>query len=313
MVESNCFMMLRGKNVKKIFPVLAVIILFAGAGILLYHPIQGMYQDQQLKAEAVSFEEQYSSGDGDPDLREHEELYQAMFVYNQEIYENGQADLKDAWSYEDEVFDLQAYGFGSDEAGAIEIPAMDLALPLYLGATEENMEKGAAILGQTSMPIGGDSTNCVIAAHRGYASAAMFRRIEDLQVGDTVYLHNFWGTLEYTVTDLGVILPDQTEVVRIREGHDLLTLITCHPYGQNSHRYVVRCERSKSAETGNYPGGQIADSGSLDRIGDGNVQVEAEDIAEVQMALENWLPLLAFPLIAVALLLLHRRRNGEHL
>ena len=223
---------------KKIFPVLAVIILFAGAGILLYHPIQGMYQDQQLKAEAVSFEEQYSSGDGDPDLREHEELYQAMFVYNQEIYENGQADLKDAWSYEDEVFDLQAYGFGSDEAGAIEIPAWIWHFPCIWGLRRKIWKRGAAILGQTSMPIGGDSTNCVIAAHRGYASAAMFRRIEDLQVGDTVYLHNFWGTLEYTVTDLGVILPDQTEVVRIREGHDLLTLITCHPYGQNSQHAI---------------------------------------------------------------------------
>lgn len=128
-------------------------------------------------------------------------------------------------------------------AGSVEIPRMGVELPLYLGANEENMRLGAAHLSQTSLPIGGENTNCVIAAHRGYAMAAMFRDIEAMQEGDEVIVTNLWETLTYQVVETKVILPSDTEEVLIREGRDLVTLITCHPYGHNYQRYVVYCER----------------------------------------------------------------------
>jgi len=120
---------------------------------------------------------------------------------------------------------------------------MDLKLPLYLGATEENMRRGSVQLTETSLPIGGNNANCVIAGHRGYHGAAMFRDIEKLQLGDEIYITNPWDKLTYRVYELDIIDPTDTHKVMIQEGRDLVTLITCHPYRQNYQRYIVYAER----------------------------------------------------------------------
>src|SRR5699024_8053063 len=103
------------------------------------------------------------------------------------------------WNFQQPVFRLSDYDTSGDAVGYLSIEAMDLELPLYLGASDENLDKGAAVLGQTSMPIGGTNSNCVIAAHRGWKGIPMFRDIELLQPGDKVILTNLWETLEYQV------------------------------------------------------------------------------------------------------------------
>ena len=127
--------------------------------------------------------------------------------------------------------------------GFLSIPKMGVELPILLGANADNMRKGAVHLTETSYPIGGENTNCVIAAHRGYSKAAMFRDIEKLEIGDEVFLQNFRETLSYRVVALRVISPTDVQDLLIRENRDLLTLITCHPYQHNYQRYVVYCER----------------------------------------------------------------------
>ena len=99
------------------------------------------------------------------------------------------------------------------------------------------------MLGQTSMPIGGISTNCVIAAHRGWNGKAMFRDVELRQEGDLVYLTNLWETLTYQVTGISIIWPDEVEAVAIQPGQDMVTLLTCHPYIVGTYRYLVFCQR----------------------------------------------------------------------
>jgi sortase A len=121
---------------------------------------------------------------------------------------------------------------------------MDIKLPIYLGASEENMKKGAVHLTETSLPIGGKNTNCVIAAHRGFSGAPMFREIEKLKKGDKIYITNFWYKMTYQVVDIEIINPDDVEKVLIQKGRDLVTLSTCHPYRYNYQRYIVYCERS---------------------------------------------------------------------
>ena len=171
-------------------------------------------------------------------------VYRQFLRYNQNIYETRQADLTDAWAYEQTEFGLE---LEDDLFGYIEIPAMDVKLPLYLGATEEHLAAGAAVLGQTSVPIGGRNTNCVIAGHRGFRGAPYFREIEKLSVGDAVSVTNPWETLTYTVTQIVVIAPDDLDAVLIQEGRDMVTLVTCHPYrGNGRYRYVVYCERKTS-------------------------------------------------------------------
>jgi sortase A len=109
----------------------------------------------------------------------------------------------------------------------------------------EHMGRGAAQLSQTSMPIGGVNTNCVVAGHCGLAGALFFRYLSNLEVGDEIVLTNLWDELHYTVADMKIINPTDVDKILIQEGRDLLTLLTCHPYGTGGrYRLVVYCERN---------------------------------------------------------------------
>lgn len=126
----------------------------------------------------------------------------------------------------------------------LSIPAIELEMPVYLGASYDNMAAGAAVLGQTSLPIGGDNTNCVIAGHRGWNGAAYFLNIDKLQEGDEIQLINLWETMNYTVTEIRIIEPTDIKQVLIQEDRELLTLMSCHPYASGGkYRYLVFCER----------------------------------------------------------------------
>ena len=119
-------------------------------------------------------------------------------------------------------------------------------MPLYLGATTQHLAAGAAHLSQTSLPIGGNNTNCVIAGHRGYNGATYFRYITDLQPGDKIFITNIWETLTYEVCEIKIIKPYEVNEIHIQEGRDLLTLLTCHPYGSGGkYRYLVFCQRTQ--------------------------------------------------------------------
>ena len=172
-----------------------------------------------------------------------EELYQVMREYNEKIYVQKQDDLVDPFSYQQIDISLKAFGLPNEMIGHIEIPAIKVRMPIYLGANDENMQKGAVHLTKTSYPIGGINTNTVIAAHRGYAKAAMFRNIEQIAKEDRIIITNFREELIYQVTDITIIAPSEIDKVLIQEGKDMVTLITCHPYRQSYQRYVVYATR----------------------------------------------------------------------
>ena len=214
--------------------------LLAGAGI--YVMLWPVFTGQKLQAdtdEAVqSFLEERK-----PE-QQYSELLADLQVYNQRIYAEKQSGLVDLEACEVPAVDLAAYGIEDEILGVLEIPAMDLTIPVYLGASDEHLAIGAAVLGSTSAPIGGDSTNCVIAGHRGWRGADYFRHIDRLQVGDTVTLTNLWETLTYTVADIHIIQPHEVDKIKIQQSRDLLTLLTCHPYASGGRqRYVVYCEK----------------------------------------------------------------------
>ncbi|MFR8706342.1 MAG: class C sortase [Subdoligranulum sp.] len=179
--------------------------------------------------------------------RAYPELYAAMQDYNVEIYAGGQSGLTDPFAYEEAPLDLAAYGYDDDVLAVLWIPRLNLELPVYLGASRENLAKGAALLGQTSMPLGGENTNTVIAAHRGYYGAEMLRNVQQIQVGDKIQLTTPWETLIYRVSELKIIDPSDINAVLIQPGRDLLTLSTCHPYTRNSQRYLVIAEHDTAA------------------------------------------------------------------
>ena len=173
-----------------------------------------------------------------------QELWEEMVAYNETIYTQGQAGLSCEYAYQKPSFDLADYGISDEVFGVLTIPAMELEMPIYLGATESHMASGAAHLSQTSLPIGGENTNCVLAGHRGYNGAKYFRFIELLEVGDLVTITNLWETLNYRVCEIQIIDPTDVDAVLIQPGRDLLTLLTCHPYASGGkQRYLVFCER----------------------------------------------------------------------
>ena len=174
-----------------------------------------------------------------------------MSKYNKDLAKNGQS-IVDAWSYEQQPIDLGSLNIDSDNPiiGYIEIPDMKIRLPLMLGASTPNLKKGAAVLSQTSMPIGGDNTNCVIAGHRGWEGSAYFQYIENMKKGSKVYITNPWETLVYECTSTKVIYPDDVNSILIQPGKDMVTLFSCHPYvlGGGPYRYLVFCERVDTQE-----------------------------------------------------------------
>ena len=165
--------------------------------------------------------------------------------YNQKVAAGEISISADPFSFEEALDAFSTQGLEDGLIGYIEIPKMGCSLPLYLGASTEHMAKGATVVSGSSAPLGEESSNCVIAAHRGYSSAAMFRDIEELSAGDKVYVCTLWDKLTYTVVGTKVIDPSDTAAVSVQQGRDMVSLLTCHPYGYNYSRYVVECERSE--------------------------------------------------------------------
>ncbi len=218
--------------------VLAALLAVAGICVMLWPVVTG-YRLQANTDEAVqSFLEERKLE------QQYPELLTALQEYNRQLYAEKQSSLIDLEACEEPAADLTAYGIEDEIIGVLEIPAMELTMPAYLGASDDHLAAGAAVLGNTSAPIGGGNTNSVIAGHRGWRGADYFRHIDRLQVGDTVQVTSLWETLTYAVADIQIIQPHEVDKIKIQQGRDLLTLITCHPYASGGkQRYVVYCER----------------------------------------------------------------------
>ena len=246
------------------FFVLFMLMLFlTGLFFALYPYIQGAVVDRRMNWEAEDF---LSRVVGDPEYgipsivilptapemeesQQYKELWDAMTAYNQRIYEEGQSTLSNSGAYQEDCFTLTNYGLPDEKFGVISIPKLELEMPLYLGATDENMANGAAVLSETSIPIGGADTNAVIAGHRGWGGASYFRYITDLTLGDEVIITNLWETLRYQVVGTKIIEPHEIENILIQPGRDMVTLLTFHPYAsEGKQRYLVYCERISESE-----------------------------------------------------------------
>lgn len=228
---------------RQIVLILGLVLVLVGAGVLLYPRFTAFHYAQEVSRQKESFLEQVAPEEAqEPDPRL-EELYEKLAEENQRLYEEHQPQLVDPFSYEQPAIDLSEYGLEDGVIGYLTIDKMGIELPIYLGANPRNMTLGAAHMTNTSYPIGGENTNCVLAGHRGYFQAPMFRNIQKLELGDVVQVQNFRETLQYEVSEIQVVNPDEVECLSIRSGEDLLTLITCHPYPTNTYRYVVICTR----------------------------------------------------------------------
>ena len=314
---------------KKIAQVLAVLVFLCGLGFFLYPKATEWYAAYENNKVIEDFEEDLSklqniaASDSEESSTEEDsnkvskenldKLYQDMESYNQQIYEEGQKNLKDPFSYEVPSFDLKEYGFQNNVIGTIEIPKIEVKLPVYLGANTENMAKGAVILGETSMPTGGNNTNVVIAAHRGYKGIPMFREIETIETGDIIQITTPWETLTYQVTEQKIVLPDEIREILIQDEKDMITLLTCHPYTKNSHRYLVYAERCENA-AGDEDLSVNSKEETIYSIEYNNDSIEENEKSqsEERIWLETYLPIIGggiiFLLIILGVLLTRKKR-----
>lgn len=177
------------------------------------------------------------------------DLWRALMDYNIHLAEEKQ-EITDAWTFRQSPVDIAALNNGSPAVGYIEIPEIDLKLPLFVGATEENMSKGAVVLAGTSMPVGGKNTNCVIAGHRGYSGSPYFRDIDQLQVGSEVHINSLWENMIYKVTGTRIIHATECDILQIQPDKDMVTLFSCYPYLSigTKYRLVIFCERTEVEE-----------------------------------------------------------------
>lgn len=220
---------------RNLMNILGIILIGIGTFVFL-SPVFSSYKQQKNADQEI---EAFEKAKKVP--KEKDPLYKEAIQYNQKIYTEGQKNLKDVWSYRTSPIELKD---SKSNFGYIKIKKMDVKLPLYLGATLENMRKGAAIMGETSLPLGTKNSNCVIAAHRGYEGIPYFREIERLKVGDRVIIKNPWEKLTYRVEEIKIIQPDDSDQIKIQKGKDMVTLLTCHPYrSHGKYRYVVYCIR----------------------------------------------------------------------
>ena len=228
-------------------------IYLVGMGILLYPAINNYYTSKRMESSVESFygtESGTDSTEATQAAQETEpptpypELLEMLEAYNRELYEDDQSKLSSLAATEQPGVLFSVSGQAGDVFGVLSIPKLEMEMPLYLGATDKHMADGAAQLGQTSIPIGGENTNAVIAGHRGYNGAPYFRYVPELQIGDSVDITNLWGTLHYKVVETRIIQPNDIDAIKIQPGRDLITLLTCHPYASGGRqRFLVICER----------------------------------------------------------------------
>ena len=250
------------KKIKEnVLLIVSILIIILGVAIFFFPKVSNFVYEKGVESSKEEFllniaesgnEEKYntdSNGNIDKSKEENKSNLNSLFKLlqekNQELYEQEQEELVDPFSYEQSAIDLSKYGIKNNVIGYIQIPKIKIELPIILGANTKNMKKGAVHLTQTSYPIGGTNTNCVIAAHRGYLRALFFKNIDRLEKGDKIYIQNFKENLTYVVYDVQISDPNDTTNLAIKKGEDNLTLITCHPLNSNKLRYIVKAKRQE--------------------------------------------------------------------
>lgn len=230
---------------KRSFIPLLIIILFLVGIIIVVYPVVSnkLYEKNQSHVTAQYDEtvEQMEQEALDAEL-------QAAQEYNRSLLES-EAFLTDPFD-PDLVLDptVEPYASllnlgGDGIMGYVEIPKISVNLPIYHGTTAQVLEQGIGHLQNTSLPVGGESTHCVLTGHTGMAGKRLFTDLSLMEKGDVFYLHVLGDTLAYQVEEISIVEPDQTENLVVEPGQDLVTLVTCHPYGLNTHRLLVRGSR----------------------------------------------------------------------
>lgn len=251
---------------------LLVLIFFAGLSLLLY-PSVSDYWNSFHQTRAITT---YAENVATLDQEQYDKVWAAAQAYNASLTERENSYLLTDTQKQEYRHLLDVSGLGI--MGYIEIPSIDCSLPIYHGTEESVLQIAVGHLEWSSLPVGGQSTHCVLSGHRGLPSAKLFTNLDKLDVGDVFMLRVLDEVLTYEVDQILIVEPLETASLRIVEGKDYCTLITCTPYGVNTHRLLVRGHRIENIKEAK------------------NIRVTA-DAVQIE-------PLLVAPIVAIPFLLL---------
>lgn len=227
---------------QRIMNFILILILLIGLSLLLYPTVSNWWNSMH-QSRAIS---SYSEAVAQADPAVYEEIRTAARLYNQSIPDDiARFKMTDE---DREIYMRNLNMAGDGIMGILEIPVLHVELPIYHGTSEAVLQVAIGHIEGSSLPIGGEGTHCALSGHRGLPSARLFTDLDQMVVGDIFLLHVLDETLTYQVDQINIVLPHEMDGLAMEEGEDFCSLITCTPYGINTHRLMVRGRRIPTAE-----------------------------------------------------------------
>lgn len=222
---------------KHLSTIFLVLVLVAGLSLLLYPTVSDYWNSFHQTYAIQKYTEQVAT----MEVKDYNDVWQAAADYNWEMKAQGNSFVLD--DEERERYNALLNVAGNGVMGYVEIPKIDCRLPIYHGTNEAVLQVAIGHIEGTSLPVGGLGSHCVVSGHRGLPSARLFTDLDQIVVGDTVLIHVLDETLTYLVDQILIVEPYDMSALAIDPACDYLTLVTCTPYGINSHRLLVRGHR----------------------------------------------------------------------
>ena len=219
---------------KHVTTILVAVLFLCGLSLFLYPTVSNLYNQYLNKQLIGDYEEVFQNTTPE----EFDEAMADAVAYNQHYADD--AALKELGLTYEDVLNVADNGV----MGYIEIPKINVSLIMYHGIEEMALQRGIGHVPSSHLPVGGSSTHCVLAGHTGLPSAKLLTNIDRLEIGDRFYLHVLNEVLTYQIDDIAVVEPDEVSKLNVVSGKDHVTLVTCTPYGVNSHRLLVRGVRA---------------------------------------------------------------------
>ena len=233
---------MKKKKANHLMTIVLVLVLLAGLSLLLYPSVSDYWNSFHQSRAIASYAEEVAQIDGDTYGR----LWAEARAYNETL--PGKASRYILNEEEQAEYESLLDISGTGIMGYIEIPTISCSLPIYHGTDEGVLQIAIGHIEGTSLPVGGEGTHCVLSGHRGLPSARLFTDLDQLVVGDSFIIRVLDETLTYEVDQIRIVLPEELSDLEIEEGKDYCTLVTCTPYGVNTHRLLVRGHRIENAE-----------------------------------------------------------------
>ena len=242
----------------RLFTAGLILMLLAGLSLLLYPSVSNYLNSVRQAQSILTYDNEVAAlrQEDYQRLRQQAEAYNVSLLDRPSPY--GLTDAQQA------LYPTTLLAGGSDVMAYLEVPSIGVTLPICHGTETATLQKAVGHLEWSSLPVGGDSTHCVLSGHRGLPSSELLTNLDHLEYGDAFYLHVLGDTLEYRVDRVAIVEPGDFQLLGIEEGKDYVTLITCTPYGINTHRLLVRGVRVAAGEHGSAALPLINEVRSLD-------------------------------------------------